>query len=105
MDASTLDKVLKVRGVRGAARLDASGAVAESRFEDTGLDDLARRMGALARALSAAGAFGSVSKVVLRSERDDDFSLFLVGDEAVAVSADRLRPASMLGEDVRKALG
>lgn len=105
MDQSTIDAALKVRGVRGAALVSASGKIEIAQLEPASLTDLIGAMVQVANAIKETGVFGGVARVTLRAENDDDLSLYIKNGQALAVLADRLRPATMLGEDIRKAMG
>ncbi|MFT4571969.1 MAG: hypothetical protein ACI8TX_001676 [Hyphomicrobiaceae bacterium] len=105
MDDSTIEEIIQIRGVHGAALLDASGTIVIARMDQPELEILISRMSAVAEIIGGNGAFGDVTRVTLRTETNDDLSLFIRNDQAMAVLADRLRPATMLGEDVRRVMG
>ncbi len=92
MQESIIEKAGQIRSVRGAALLKASGKVAASSIEG---DELNQFFELLYGALSELGPASGVARaegVLLQTDKQEVLSLFMKGDEALAIVSEKSRP-------------
>jgi predicted regulator of Ras-like GTPase activity (Roadblock/LC7/MglB family) len=100
MKDSVLEDTMKVRGVRGAAVLGGRGEVAVSSIESKELNELIEHLHRTAAGEKAQATFGKARRVLVRTDKQEDLSVFVKGEEALAILTERSRPQADIDGDV-----
>jgi uncharacterized protein len=104
MKQTIVDEVMKIRGVRGAAVLAPSGEVASSSIKAKELNDFFELLFKVAFDGKSGSALGSVRRMVVRTDKEEDLSLVIKGKEALAIVSERSRPQTELFAEVNELL-
>lgn len=104
MNKAVLDKVMQVRGVRGAAIFEPSGEISESRIDSKELTDFFELLHRMANEKDGASTLGDVRRILVRTDRQEDLSLVLKDKNSLAIVSERSRPQTELFAEVTELL-
>ncbi len=104
MNKAVLDKVMQVRGVKGAAILESSGEVSASRMDSKELVEFFGLLHRMANEQDGAPKLGDIRRIVVRTDNEDDLSLVLKDKDALAIVSERSRPQTELFAEVTELL-
>lgn len=104
MNKAVLDKVMQVRGVKGAAILESSGEVSASRMDSRELVEFFGLLHRMANEQDGAPKLGDIRRIVVRTDNEEDLSLVLKDKNALAIVSERSRPQTELFTEVTELL-
>ncbi|HYC53418.1 MAG TPA: hypothetical protein VEL28_00550 [Candidatus Binatia bacterium] len=104
MNDTVIDQALKLTGVRAAAVVRPPGTVAASNIESKPLNTFFEMLYRAAYELDRKAGLGSVSAVVVRTDKAQDLSLLMHDQKALAVVSEGTRPLADLSAEVRELL-
>lgn len=105
MNKAVLDKVMQVRGVKGAAILESSGEVSASRMDSKELVEFFGLLHRMANEQDGAPKLGEIRRIVVRTtDNEEDLSLVLKDKNALAIVSERSRPQTELFAEVTELL-
>lgn len=104
MNKTTVDEVMKIRGVRGAAVLAQSGEIANSTIGSKELGELFQLLLKVAFDGKSASALGEVRRMVVRTDKQEDLSLVMKDKQALAIVSERSRPQNELFAEISELL-
>jgi predicted regulator of Ras-like GTPase activity (Roadblock/LC7/MglB family) len=104
MNKAVLDKVMQVRGVKGAAILESSGEVSASRMDSKELVEFFGLLHRMANEQDGAPKLGDIRRIVVRTDNEEDLSLVLKDKNALAIVSERSRPQTELFAEVTELL-
>jgi predicted regulator of Ras-like GTPase activity (Roadblock/LC7/MglB family) len=104
MNKAVLDKVMQVRGVKGAAILESSGEVSASRMDSKELTEFFGLLHRMANEQDGAPKLGEIRRIVVRTDNEEDLSLVLKDKNALAIVSERSRPQTELFAEVTELL-
>lgn len=85
MKDSIVDDVLNIKGVEGAALATEMGDIVTSSLDDTELDDFIGFMAGMVPVFEQVSDLGRVRSVVLKSERNDNVSVYVEEEQVLGV--------------------
>ncbi len=85
MKDSIVDDVLNIKGVQGAALATEMGDIVTSSLDDTELDDFIGFMAGIVPVFEQVSDLGHVRSVVLKSERNDNVSVYVEEEQVLGV--------------------
>lgn len=104
MNKTIVDDVMKVRGVRGAAVLGDSGAIANTTIAAKELNQYFEALYKVTVEGKSASALGGVRRVIVRTDKDEDLALVMKDKQALAIVSERSRPQTELFAEVGELL-
>lgn len=85
MKDSIVDDVLNIKGVEGAALATAMGDIITSSLDNTELDDFVGFMAGIVPVFEQVADLGQVQSVVLKSENEDNLSVYVEEEQVLGV--------------------
>ena len=104
MNKAIVDDVMKIRGVRGAALLAASGEIANSSIGSKELNEFFELLFKVAFEGKSAASLGEVRSMMVRTDKEEDLSLVMKDKQALAIVSERSRPQTELFAEVGELL-
>lgn len=98
-----IDDVMKIRGIRGAAVVTASG-VAVTNIAAKELNEFFELLFKVASDGNSGSALGDVRRILVRTDKDEDLSLVRKDNQALAIVSERSRPQNELFAEVGELL-
>lgn len=98
-----IDDVMKIRGIRGAAVVTASG-VAATNIAAKELNEFFELLFKVASDGNSGSALGEVRRILVRTDKDEDLSLVRKDNQALAIVSERSRPQNELFAEVGELL-
>lgn len=98
-----IDDVMKIRGIRGAAVVTASG-IAVTNIAAKELNEFFELLFKVASDGNSGSALGDVRRILVRTDKDEDLSLVRKDNQALAIVSERSRPQNELFAEVGELL-
>lgn len=102
---SIIEDVMKIRGIRGAAVIAQSGEVAATNIAAKELNGFFELLFRVASEGKSASSLGSVRRMIVRTDKEEDLSLVMKDNQALAIVSERSRPQAELFAEVGELLG
>ena len=104
MNTSVVDQVMQLRGVRGAAVIEASGGITASKIPSKELAEFFELLFRMAGEKDGAASLGEVRSFLVRTDKQEDLSLLFKGGNGLAIVSERSRPQKELHAEVGELL-
>lgn len=104
MNKTIVEDLMKIRGIRGAAMLAASGEIANSTIGQKELNEFFELLFKVAFDGKSGSALGEVRRMMVRTDKDEDLSLVMKDKQALAIVSERSRPQTELFAEVSELL-
>jgi len=99
-----LEQVQKLPGVTGIMLSDDMGEILHSSIEDEKITDFSAFLASVTPMIEEALAMGSISRVTLKSTRDDNLNFFLEKDQSLTIASHRRTSIPVLTQQVEDVL-
>ncbi len=87
MKDSIIDDVMNLKGVRGAVLTDDMGEIITSSIESTDVNDFVGFVAGVVNVFEEASGLGSVQNICIKSNKEDNLSVFIGGEKALGVQS------------------
>jgi|GEM_PF-2037729 len=104
MKDTVIEEAMRVRGVRGAAAVGASGKVSASNVDAAELNEFFELLFRVASPSDRYSAVGAVKRIMVRTDEAEVLSLLVAGKEALGVVSEKWRPMAELCADLKALL-
>jgi predicted regulator of Ras-like GTPase activity (Roadblock/LC7/MglB family) len=104
VNKAIVEDVMKIRGVRGAAVLAASGEIANSSIAAKELNEFFELLFKVASEGKSAASLGEVRTMLVRTDKEEDLALMMKDKQALAIVSERSRPQTELFAEVSELL-
>lgn len=87
MKDSIIDDVMNFKGVRGAVLTDEMGDIVTSSIETSEVNDFVGFVAGVVKVFEEVSDLGQVQSIVLKSNKEDNLSVFLGGEQALGIQS------------------